>query len=106
MTENNYVLKFTPKASEDLKEIYDYISEKLFAEKAAERLFKKIESNVLNLKKSPYSCNAVFDEHLKIKGYCKLIIDNYIVFYLVDDLEKQVIAMRVLYGAQNYNGLI
>lgn len=35
MSENDYSLKFTPKASEDLEQIYSYISGKLFADTAA-----------------------------------------------------------------------
>lgn len=46
------------------------------------------------------------DEFLKSKGYRKLIIDNYIVFYLVDEGNKQVIIMRVLYGKQKYEDLL
>lgn len=43
---------------------------------------------------------------LIIKGYRKLIIDNYILFYLVDEENKQVTIMRVLYGKQKYENLL
>lgn len=36
MSENSYSLKFTPKASEDLEQIYSYISGKFFAVIAAD----------------------------------------------------------------------
>lgn len=54
----------------------------------------------------PYSGSVLLDEFLKSKGYRKLIVDNYIVFYLVNELEKQVVIMRILYGAQNYRDLL
>lgn len=44
MSENSYSLKFTPKASEDLEQIFSYISGKLFAEIAADNLLARIES--------------------------------------------------------------
>jgi len=106
MSENNYSLKFTPKASEDLEQIYVYISEKLLADIAADRLLERIEKNIMRLNSFPYSCSYVLDEPLKSKGYRKLVVDNYIVFYLVNEIEKRVVIMRILYGAQNYQDLL
>lgn len=104
MSKNNYSLKFTPKASEDLEQIYIYISGKLFAEIAANNLLERIENSIMRLKLFPYSGSLVFDEPLKTIGYHKLIVDNYIV-YLVNEMEKQVVIMRILYGARNYSDL-
>ena len=106
MSQNSYSLKFTPKASEDLEQIYSYISGKLFAEIAADDLLVRIESTVMRLKDFSYSCSFVLDEPLKNRGYRKLVIDSYIAFYLVDEMEKQVVIMRVLYGAKNYQNVL
>ncbi|NLZ27343.1 MAG: type II toxin-antitoxin system RelE/ParE family toxin, partial [Firmicutes bacterium] len=48
----------------------------------------------------------VDDRFLRGKGYRKLIVDNYLVFYLVYKKEKQVIIMWVLYGRREYQGLL
>ncbi|MDA8441559.1 MAG: type II toxin-antitoxin system RelE/ParE family toxin [Peptococcaceae bacterium] len=106
MPENSYSLKFTSKANEDLEQIYSYISGKLFAEIAADNLLERIESSLMRLKDFPFSSSFVLDEHLKNRGYRKLIVDNYIAFYLVDEMEKQVVIMRILYGAQNFQNLL
>ena len=106
MSNNRYGLKLTPKASEDLDKIYRYITEELYAEQAAADLLEEIETSVLRLKEFPFSCNYVADEYLKKKGYGKLIISNYIAFYLVDEEEKLVVVMRVLYGRQKYESLL
>ena len=66
----------------------------------------KIETSIMRLKDFPFSCNYVADEFLKNNRYRKLIIDNYIVFYLVNEEEQQVIVMRVLYGRQKYQELL
>jgi len=60
----------------------------------------------MRLKYYPYSGSFVLDEFLKSRGYRKLIIDNYLAFYLVNEPEKQVVIMRILYGAQNYQDLL
>lgn len=96
----------TPKAAEDLDNIFQYISERLFATSSATNILVSIERGIMGLKEFPFSCNYVADEYLKSKGYRKLIIDNYIVFYLVEEENKQVIIMRVLYGKQKYENLL
>ena len=106
MANRHYQIKFTPIASEDLEEIYRYISQELYAEGAAVKLMEKIEWSVMRLKEYPFSCNFVEDEFLKRKGYRKLVIDNYIVFYLVDEVGEKVKVMRILYGRQNYQSLL
>src|SRR5665647_2873802 len=105
MPNSNYSLKFTPKAQDDLDEIYSYISTKLFAKIAAAALMDNIEKSIMMLALFPLSCSFVIDEPLKSRGYRKLIVDNYIVFYLVNEEEKQVVIMRILYGASNYAGM-
>lgn len=69
-------------------------------------LMDKIENAIKRLTRFPFSCNLVSDGFLKNKGYRKLIIDNYIVFYLVSEIEKQVIIMRILYGAIKYQNVL
>jgi len=104
--ENNYLVKMTPKAGTDLDNIYRYISEELFAVSAAANILEGLETGIMRLREFPFSCNYVADEFLRNKGYRKLIIDNYIVFYLVDEENEQVIIMRVLYGKQKYENLL
>lgn len=106
MGSGEYSLKFTSKAEEDLDEIYGYIANNLLAPEAAENLMDKIETGIMRLKAFPYSCSFVLDGPLRKRGYRKLIVDNYIVFYLVNEQERQVVIMRILYGASNYHTII
>ena len=106
MSGSSFHLKFTAAAYDDLEQIYSYISKKLLAETAADNLLEKIESSIMRLKKFPYSGSLVSDEPLRKRGYRKLIIDNYIVIYLVNEMDKQTVIMRILYGAQNYQNIL
>lgn len=106
MSGKRYKLKFAPKASEDLEQIYSYITGLLMAEIAADNLLEKIEISIMRLEIFPYSGSFIVDEPLKNRGYRKLIIENYIAFYLVNEQEKQVVIMRILYGAQNYQDIL
>lgn len=96
MERNKYKIRFTPKASDDLDEIYSYIASELNSVASANNLMDKIETSIMRL----------VDKTLKEKGYRKLIIDNYITFYIVDEMQKQVVIMRVLYGRQKYQDII
>ena len=104
--QNSYKLKFTSIAEDDLDGIYRYISEHLVAPKAANDLMDDIEASIMRLKDFPYSGSPVSDDILNSLGYRKLIVKNYIVFHLIDEAEKQVVIMRVLYGAQRYEYLL
>lgn len=106
MEESKFTIKITPKAYEDLDEIYGYIVNNLNNEIAADCLMEKMEMGIMRLKDFPFSCSYVGDEILKAKGYRKLVVENYIVFLLVLEADKQVVIMRVLYGKQQYQDLI
>lgn len=103
---NKYSIKFTLLAKNDLEEIFDYISNFLFAEKSALNLINKIEESVMKLSDFPYSGVVVIDETLKAKGYRKLVIDNYIIFYLINEDKKEAIIMRCIYGGRQYDNLL
>lgn len=95
--ENNYTIKMTPKAVDDLDNIYRYISEELFATSSAINMLDRIEKEIIGLRKFPFSCNCIADEYIKNKGYRKLIVDNYIVFYLINEVKEQdVLANKIL----------
>lgn len=102
----SYKLKFTQIANDDLDGIFQYISEHLLAPKAATDLMEDIEASIMRLKDFPYSGSPVADDILRSRGYRKLIVKNYIVFHLIDGAEKQVVIMRVLYGAQKYENIL
>jgi addiction module RelE/StbE family toxin len=104
--ETPYDLRIMPMAEEDLDGIFDYIVNTLEAPVAANRLMVKIEKAIQTLRDTPRIGPKCRDEILRKKGYRKLIIDNYIVFYLLNDEERIVIVMRVIYGRRNYIALL
>lgn len=83
MVKSKYTIHFTKVAMNDLDEIYQYITEELFAENAATDLLERIENNIRQLKEFPNSGSQLVDEQL-----------------------KQVIIMRILYGKRKYQGLL
>lgn len=101
-----YCIRYTQLAYEDLDEIDTYISNVLYNPQAAEKLLDEIEIAINHLKKFPYSGSKVEDAFLCSKGYRKLVVQNYLVFYLINGEQNKVIIMRILYGAREYHNLL
>ena len=106
MESEDYRIRYTPLAYEDLDGIDTYISTGLLNPQAAMNLLCEMEESVNHLKQFPFIGSEPEDSYLASKGYRKLVVQNYLVFYLVDRVQKEVIIMRVMYGAREYRGLL
>lgn len=97
----DYKIIVTDVATEELEGIFDYISRNLNNKSATEKLKLKIEKLFLWLEQNPYLATRV---HIKPQNkiYRRLVINNYIVLYKVEEEKKQVIVYRVLYGRRDY----
>ncbi|WP_242861752.1 type II toxin-antitoxin system RelE/ParE family toxin [Bittarella massiliensis (ex Durand et al. 2017)] len=106
MENDIYKIRYTPLAFEDLDSIDTYISKTLYNEAAAIRLLDQMEQSISRLEQYPYTGPEVEDVYLASKGYRKLVVENYLIFYLVNKLEKEVFIMRVLFGAREYHNFL
>lgn len=97
--ESEWKLKLTPLARTDLEEIYQYISICLDAPQAADRLMTAFEKSFEQLQTHPFSFPRADDESLRKKGYRKLIVENYVGAYLLNEQTKEVVVMRFFYCA-------
>lgn len=101
----NYKIIFTDSAKEEMQNIFDYISEKLNNKLVADSLMNRIEIVLLRLKQMPFLTTKV---HIKPQNkiYRRLVINNYIILYKIEEEKKQVIIHRVLYGRRDYLNII
>lgn len=96
--EKLYRIQFTPLAYEDLENVFAYIYDELQNETAAFKLMDEIEEKIMHLTTFPLMGSLANDNYLGICAYRKIIIDKYIAFYLIDDDERKVVIMRVLFS--------
>lgn len=89
-------------AQKDLESIYNYISNNLVNKDAAIKLLNKIIDKFDTVALFPKSAPLINNEYVKNKNIRKLLVDNYIAFYEVDDIYKEIIIIRIMYGMQNY----
>ena len=90
-----YKIKYLPLAVQDLNDIARYLSG--FYPKTASRVLKELREKITKLGDTPKMCEAY---HLD-PAYRRMVVDQYLVFYRVNDEIKTVEVHRVLRGAWN-----
>ena len=101
-----YHIAFLPAAKKDMVEIAAYIGQKLCNPIAAERLADKMIKAVEGLKDSPYMYPAYYPIRPLKYEYRKITVENYLIFYWVNETEKCVTVARVIYGKRNYGEIM
>lgn len=102
MPRDKYQIRFLRVADEDLTEIISYIAAD--NPTAANTIADKIEKNIELLSENPILGRIPRDEDIKNLGYRYIIIQNYIVFYTIE--ERTILIHRILHGARNYKTIL
>jgi plasmid stabilization system protein ParE len=101
-----YSIEISEPAENDLFDIIGYISTQLSAPESAINIMEAIEEAVENLADMPYKCPIVADERLGTMGYHRLIVKNYIVFFMIDENERIVDIVRILYARRDWLSIL
>lgn len=101
---NSYDVNYLPSATQDLEHILDYII--MDNPSAAIKFVDNIDTKIDNLSLFPYSGSIPNDNRLKKLGYRILIINNYLVFYVIKVPNKEVEIRRILSSKQRYEFLL
>lgn len=95
MNSMTYKIKYLPLAVQDLNEIARYLSG--FYPKTAKRVLKEMREKITKLSSNPRMCEIY---HLDPQ-YRKMVVDQYLVFYRVNEDAQIVEIHRVLRGSWN-----
>lgn len=97
-----YDLEYLPVARADMLEIARYISQKLKNPAAAERVVVALVDKAESLKIMPY-LNPVYIPIRPLKHeYRKVRVNNYLMFYWIDEDKKIITITRVIYKKRDY----
>lgn len=96
-----YKLVVTNNFERDLSAALKYISEVLFSPAAARRLLKTAKIKIANIGENPFMYPKYHDEKISEMGYRYAVCENYLIFYRIEEAEKQIYLLRFLYSAQN-----
>ena len=95
--DENYNIIMSLNAQKDLKSIVMYIYNYLKEPNIAIKYLKRIEKEIESLSTFPRRFVIIDDFNTR-----RLIIDNYFVFYEINECDKIVYIKRILYGGRNY----
>ncbi|XID94593.1 type II toxin-antitoxin system RelE/ParE family toxin [Paenibacillaceae bacterium WGS1546] len=101
-----YAIVITEPAEDDLRGITEYIALELKEPLTAQNLLTRIGEAIFELEKMPYRNTLVRDERLASQGIRMLVVENYIVFYVVSEMNDSVTIIRILYGKREWNRLL
>jgi toxin ParE1/3/4 len=99
---NKYTLRYLPIAVDDLVSIFDWIANDSPVNAAA--FVERLDQHIGNLKTHPFLGRIPRDEKLRNSGYRILVIDSYLVFYVIR--AKTVEIHRVVHGSRNLDEII
>lgn len=97
-----YRIEYLPIAQKDLTEIIEYIQND--NPSAALNLLDQIDETVSKLEDFPLMGQVPKDRRLEYLGYRMLIVDNYLIFYVVKDNYVEI--RRILHGKRKYSFLL
>lgn len=97
-----YTIKISLSASDDLKQIAVYMRNVLKVPNTARNYLKLFRQEIDKLAVLPKRHEVIEKETINQFAVRKLVVKNYIIFYIVDDEEKTVNVERILYGASDW----
>lgn len=101
-----YSLGYLPLALQDMQDIVRYISFDLSNPSAAKNLASALVEAAEGLVDFPYSAPAFSPIRPLKREYRKLLVQNYFIFYWVDEGTKSITVARVIYARRNYETLL
>ena len=103
---STYNIQITEPAEKDLYEIRRYIAKELLEPETANKVVSKIAKAISTLEDMPLRNATVSDDRLAAIGIRKILVDNYIVFYIACEKDKTVTIIRILYGRRDWISLL
>lgn len=101
----SYSIIYSPQAFLDLTELYKYICFTLQVPKTAQKQVNRIKHAIRSLETMPIRYTLVNWDPWCSKGIRRVPIDNYTVFYQVDENQMTVTVIRIFYSGRNIENI-
>lgn len=96
----------TESAQADLNEMITHRAIKLKSPQSALKLVSQIEKAIFSLEKMPERGRYLQEEQLASQDIRRLLVENYIIFYKIDDKRDRVNIIRILYARRNWADML
>ena len=98
----SYNVRIYPAAKQDLLDIVDYLN--TLSADVALRYYDLLTEQIASLSNMPERCPRPKNLALAAKGYRYLVVEKYLVFYVVVGNTVQI--RRIIYGRRDYTSLL
>lgn len=98
---NEYEVRVTRQALEQMKEIVHCISYDLMAPDAADNLLDKFKAEIMKLSGFPKKHALIEEEPWRTEGVRKIVVKNFLIYYWVDDDNSRVQVTGVIYSRRD-----
>ncbi len=96
-----FEIVYTAGAKRDLRNIYEYIAQKLLVPETAAGQVQRIMKEIRSLDELPMRFRLYEDEPWHSRGLRFFPVDNYLIFYLPDERTCTVSVVRIMYGGRD-----
>ena len=103
---SGWQVSYSDEAVHDLDCIYDYIANTLLEPITAENQTDRIMDAINSLDFMPLRHRLYDEEPWRSIGLRILPVDNYIVLYVPDELNKQVTIINIVYGGRDIHTIL
>lgn len=100
----NYVL--TESAEADIDEVFDYIAGELVNPDAASAFADELEEKLEEICKTPKAGRPVHNPYLKRDDVRRVLVKNYIAYYLIDEEKANIVVLRVVYSRRDQDRIL
>ncbi len=101
-----YKVIFELPAQRDLQDIFYYITDTLKEPATAQRIYISIKEQILTLQQMPLRHSIIQEHPYAEMEVRKLLVENYIVFYVVNEERCKVHILRILYNRREWQSIL
>ena len=106
MASNRYNYVLTESAEADIDEAFDYIANELVNPDAASAFADELEEKLEEICKTPKAGRPVHNPYLKRDDIRRVLVKNYIAYYLIDEKKENIVVLRVVYSRRNQDKVL
>lgn len=99
-------VEYSQEAVDDLREIYAYIAFELMVPDTARNQVKRIREKIRSLDFMPEKYVTVDWEPWKSRNVHKVPVDNFVIFYEIENSKSVVTVLRIFYGGQDIENIV
>ena len=101
-----YRVEITKPAQTDMIQLYSYIADTMKEPRSARRVYTSIRDKIMSLDEMPERYAVIDEPPYNEIGVRRMLIENYIVFYVAHREQKLVTVLRVVYNRREWRNIL